>query len=196
MKNSLVPMVIVQEGHGERSYDIFSRLLKERIIMVSEDVNDTMSSVIVSSLLYLQSEDPEAPIHMYINSPGGVCTAGLAIYDTMKLVSNPIYTYCMGQCCSMGSVLLSGGDKGKRFILPNARVMVHQASGGCEGKMVDMEISLKEGLRINQVLTKILAENCGKTEEEMKKYMDRDYFMDAEQSIAFGIVDKILESKK
>ena len=190
----LVPMVLVNEGNVERSYDIYSRLLKDRIIMISGEVNEAMASVVVSELLYLQSEDPEAPIHIYINSPGGSVVDGLAIVDTMNLISCPVYTYCVGQCASMGSIFLVSGEKGHRYALPNSRIMIHQVSGGSQGTYEDMKRSINEAGRLNELLANVLANGTGKSLKEVKKDMDRDYFMSAEEALKYGIVDKVLSS--
>ena len=190
----LVPMVLVNEGNVERSYDIYSRLLKDRIIMISGEVNETMASVVVSELLYLQSENPDAPIHMYINSPGGSVVDGLAIVDTMNLISCPVYTYCIGQCASMGSIFLVSGEKGHRYALPNSRIMIHQVSGGSQGTYEDMKRSINEAGRLNELLAGILATGTNKTLKTVKNDMDRDYFMSADEALKYGIVDKIISS--
>ena len=190
----LVPMVLVNEGNVERSYDIYSRLLKDRIIMISGEVNEAMASVVVSELLYLQSEDPNAPIHVYINSPGGSVVDGLAIVDTMNLISCPVYTYCVGQCASMGSIFLVSGEKGHRYALPNSRIMIHQVSGGSQGTYEDMKRSINEAGRLNELLANVLANGTGKSLKEVKKDMDRDYFMSADEALKYGIVDKVLSS--
>ena len=190
----LVPMVLVNEGNVERSYDIYSRLLKDRIIMISGEVNETMASVVVSELLYLQSEDPDAPIHMYINSPGGSVVDGLAIVDTMNLISCPVYTYCIGQCASMGSIFLVSGENGHRYALPNSRIMIHQVSGGSQGTYEDMKRSINEAGRLNELLAGILANGTSKSLEDVKKDMDRDYFMGANEALEYGIVDKVISS--
>lgn len=190
----LVPMVLVNEGNVERSYDIYSRLLKDRIIMISGEVNEAMASVVVSELLYLQSENPDAPIHMYINSPGGSVVDGLAIVDTMNLISCPVYTYCIGQCASMGSIFLVSGEKGHRYALPNSRIMIHQVSGGSQGTYEDMKRSINEAGRLNELLAGILATGTNKTLKTVKNDMDRDYFMSADEALKYGIVDKIISS--
>lgn len=190
----LVPMVLVNEGNVERSYDIYSRLLKDRIIMISGEVNETMASVVVSELLYLQSENPDAPIHMYINSPGGSVVDGLAIVDTMNLISCPVYTYCVGQCASMGSIFLVSGEKGHRYALPNSRIMIHQVSGGSQGTYEDMKRSINEAGRLNELLAGILATGTNKTLKTVKNDMDRDYFMSADEALKYGIVDKVISS--
>ena len=190
----LVPMVLVNEGNVERSYDIYSRLLKERIIMISGEVNENMASVVVSQLLYLQSESQDTPIHMYINSPGGSVVDGLAIVDTMNLISCPVYTYCIGQCASMGSIFLVSGEKGHRYALPNSRIMIHQVSGGSQGTYEDMKRSINEAGRLNELLAGILAKGTEKSLKEIKKDMDRDYFMGANEALEYGIVDKVISS--
>ncbi|KAJ4471386.1 Clp protease-domain-containing protein [Lentinula edodes] len=198
--SSLVPIVIEQTGRGERSYDIFSRLLRERVIMLYGPIRDTDSTLTVAQLLFLEAEDTTKPIHLYINSPGGSVTAGLAIYDTMQYVSAPIHTYCIGQAASMGSLLLSAGEKGKRHCLPNASIMIHQPSGGASGQASDIAIHAKEILRIRELLTGIYQKHCGKAEESLadglKRFetaLERDYFMTAQEALNFGIVDAILE---
>lgn len=188
----LVPMVLVNEGNVERSYDIYSRLLKDRIIMISGEVNEAMASVVVSQLLYLQSENKESPIYMYINSPGGSVVDGLAIVDTMNLISCPVYTYCIGQCASMGSIFLVSGEKGHRYALPNSRIMIHQVSGGSQGTYEDMKRSINEAGRLNELLAGILANGTEKSLKEIKKDMDRDYFMSADEAMKYGIVDKVI----
>ncbi|KAJ3724314.1 Clp protease-domain-containing protein [Lentinula guzmanii] len=196
--SSLVPIVIEQTGRGERSYDIFSRLLRERVIMLYGPIRDTDSTLTVAQLLFLEAEDTTKPIHLYINSPGGSVTAGLAIYDTY--VSAPIHTYCIGQAASMGSLLLSAGEKGKRHCLPNASIMIHQPSGGASGQASDIAIHAKEILRIRELLTGIYQKHCGKPGESLadglKRFetaLERDYFMTAQEALDFGIVDAILE---
>lgn len=190
--NYIIPTVIEKDGNREKAYDIYSRLLIDRIVFISGEVEDRMANAICAQLLFLQSQDSRKPIHCYINSPGGVVTAGLAIYDTMKYISCPVYTYCMGQAASMGAVLLAAGEKGKRFSLPNARIMIHQPSGGAEGKISDIEISYKESQRLKDILNKMLADSCGKTMKEMEKATDRDNFMSAEEAKKFGLIDKVL----
>lgn len=187
-----VPMVISQDGRAERAYDIFSRLLVDRIVVLNGEVNDQVASTIVSQLLFLAAEDKEKDIQLYINSPGGVISAGMAIYDTMKYIQCDVSTICMGHAASMGAFLLGGGTKGKRFILPNAEVMIHQPLGGAQGQATDMEIQVKHILRTKEKLTRMLAENCGKDLETVKADCERDYWMTAEEALAYGIVDKIL----
>lgn len=193
MRNSnLVPTVIESEGAGERAYDIFSRLLKDRIVFVDGEVEDGMADLIVAQLLFLESVDPEADISMYINSPGGAVTAGLAIYDTMNYIQPDIRTICMGQAASMGAMLLSNGAKGKRFSLPSSRIMIHQVSGGAQGQATDMRIQVKEADRLNEMLTKYMAENVGKDYDTVLQDMDRDKFMSADEALEYGLVDKVI----
>ncbi|KAG7090704.1 ATP-dependent Clp protease proteolytic subunit 1 [Marasmius oreades] len=198
--SNLVPIVIEQTGRGERSYDIFSRLLRERVIMLHGPIRDTDSTLTVAQLLFLEAEDTSKPIHLYINSPGGSVTAGLAIYDTMQYVSSPIHTYCIGQAASMGSLLLSAGEKGKRHCLPNASIMIHQPSGGASGQASDIAIHAKEILRIRRSLTEIYQKHCGRPGESVQEgitrfetALERDCFMTAQEALEFGIVDAILE---
>ena len=193
---SVVPYVVESTSTGERSYDIYSRLLKDRIIFVDGEVNDQMADAIVAQLLFLESENPEKDIKMYINSPGGVVTAGLAIYDTMKYVKCDIQTICMGQAASMGSVLLAGGTKGKRYVLPSSRVMIHQPSGGASGQATDINIVADEINRLKKFLYEYLAADTGKTYEEIYKDCERDHFMGAQEAIDYGIVDHILSARK
>ena len=192
----LVPVVIDGSGVGERAFDIFSRLLRERIIFVTGEVEDHMASLIVAQLLFLEAEAPEKDIHMYINSPGGVVTAGLSIYDTMQYIKPKITTICLGQACSMGSLLLTAGAKGRRYCLPNARVMIHQPSGGFRGQATDIEIHAKEILGIKKRLNQIYVEHTGKKMSEIEKAMERDNFMSAEEALKFGLVDKVITSRK
>lgn len=188
----LVPMVVEQDGRGERAYDIYSRLLKDRIVFVGGEIEDAMANAIVAQLLFLQAQDAKAEISMYINSPGGSVTAGLAIYDTMQFLKCPIATYCVGQAASMGAILLAGGEKGKRFALPNTRIMIHQPWGGAQGKASDIEITAKEILRLKEILNGILAKHAGKGLEEVEKDTDRDHFMSAVEAKAWGIVDQVI----
>ena len=192
MKASLIPMVVEKSGHGERAYDIYSRLLKDRIVFVGGEIDDDMANAIVAQLLFLQSQDGEKEISMYINSPGGSVTAGLAILDTMKMVKCPVATYCVGQAASMGAILLASGERGRRCALPHARIMVHQPWGGAQGKASDIEITAREILRLKEMLNGILAESAGKTLETVTNDTDRDHFMSAEEAKAWGIVDKVL----
>ena len=193
--NGLVPMVIEQTSKGERSYDIFSRLLKERIIFVSGEVDDVMASLVCSQLLFLEAEDSKKDIYMYINSPGGIVTSGMAMYDTMRYIKPDINTICIGQACSMGSFLLAGGTKGKRFSLPNSQIMIHQPSGGAQGMASDIEIRAKLILDLRKRLNKIYSDNTGQPLEVIEKAMDRDNFMTPEQALEFGLIDKIITSR-
>lgn len=193
--NTLVPMVIEQTSRGERSFDIFSRLLKERIIFLTGEVNDEVSSLVCAQLLFLESENPKKDIFFYINSPGGVVTSGLAIYDTMKYIACDVATLCIGQACSMGSFLLAGGTKGKRFSLPNSRIMIHQPSGGASGKASDIEIQAKEILELKKRLNKIYTENTGNKLSAIEKAMDRDNFMSPEEAKEFGLIDNIVKNR-
>lgn len=188
-------MVIENDGRSERSFDIFSRLLRERIIFCSGEVEDGMANLIVAQLLFLESADAEKDISLYVNSPGGVVTAGMAIYDTMQYIKPDVSTICMGQAASMGAMILSAGAKGKRFILPNARVMVHQPSGGSRGQATDIEIQAREILKLKGMLNSMLAENCNQPLRKIEKATDRDTYMSATEAVAFGIVDKIVEKR-
>ena len=190
--NYLIPYVVEQTARGERSYDIYSRLLQDRIVLLGGEVTDDSANSIVAQLLFLQSQDAKKEISMYINSPGGSVTAGLAIYDTMQFISCPVATYCIGQAASMGAVLLTAGAKGKRFALPSSRIMIHQPWGGAEGKASDIEITAREILRLKEMLNGILAEAAGKTLEAVTNDTDRDHFMSAEEAKSWGIVDKVL----
>lgn len=194
--NSLVPYVIERSGNSERSYDIFSRLLKDRIIFVDGEITDATADLIVAQILYLESENPEKDISIYINSPGGSVTAGLAIYDTMQYVKCPIQTICLGQAASMGAFLLAGGSKGKRYSLPSARVMIHQPWGGVEGQETDIAIHAKEIIRLKELTIKHFAEHTGKSYDEVAKDMERDFFMTADDALAYGIVDKVMNGRK
>ena len=188
----MIPFVIEQTSHGERQYDIYSRLLKDRIIMLGTAIDDNVAGILVAQMLFLQSEDPKKDIHLYINSPGGSVTAGLAIYDTMQMISCPVNTYCLGQAASMGAILLASGAAGKRFALPHSRIMVHQPSGGFEGTAADISIQAQEILRLKDALYEILAKHTGRPAEEIRRQSDRDFFMSAEEAIANGLVDKVL----
>lgn len=188
-----VPVVVEKTGRGERSYDIYSRLLKDRIIMLSGEINDVVASSIVAQLLFLEAEDPEKDIYLYINSPGGVITSGFSIYDTMNYIRPDISTICIGQAASMGAFLLSAGTKGKRYALPNARIMIHQPLGGAQGQATDIEIQAKEILRMKQVLNEILAKNCSQKLPKIIKDTERDFFMSASESCEYGLIDKVLE---
>ena len=192
MKASLIPMVVEKTSGGERAYDIYSRLLKDRIVFVGGEIDDDMANAIVAQLLFLQAQDAEKEVSMYINSPGGSVTAGLAILDTMKMVKCPVATYCVGQAASMGAILLASGEKGRRYALPHARIMVHQPWGGAQGKASDIEITAREILRLKEMLNGILAEAAGKTLESVTNDTDRDHFMSAEEAKSWGIVDKVL----
>ncbi|GAA4778551.1 ATP-dependent Clp endopeptidase proteolytic subunit ClpP [Novosphingobium ginsenosidimutans] len=192
---ALIPVVVEQSSRGERSFDIYSRLLRERIIFVTGEVEDHMASVIVAQLLFLESENPSKDISMYINSPGGVVTAGLAIHDTMQYIRPRVSTVCMGQACSMGSFLLAAGEPGMRIALPNARVMIHQPSGGARGMASDIEIQAREILRLRQRMNAHYAKYTGKTVEEIAKAVDRDTWLEAEEALEFGLVDKVFESR-
>ena len=191
----LIPMVVEQTSRGERSYDIYSRLLQDRIVLLGGEVNDESANLIVAQLLFLQAQDAKKEISMYINSPGGSVTAGLAIYDTMQFISCPVATYCIGQAASMGAVLLTAGAKGKRFALPNARIMIHQPWGGAEGKASDIEITAREILRLKEKLNEILASHSGKTMEEVVHDTDRDHFMSADEACKWGLIDKVVLPK-
>ena len=185
-------MVVEQTSRGERSYDIFSRLLKDRIIMLSGEINDDVSNLVVAQLLFLESEDPDKDIHLYINSPGGSITSGMAIYDTMQYVKPDVSTICIGMAASMGSFLLSSGAKGKRFALPNSEIMIHQPLGGFQGQATDIDIHAKRILKIKESLNKILSENTNQTLEKIKSDVERDYFMTAEEAMNYGLVDKVI----
>ena len=195
-KSYLIPMVVEQTSRGERSYDIYSRLLQDRIVLLGGEVTDESANLIVAQLLFLQSQDAKKTINMYINSPGGSVTAGLAIYDTMQFISCPVATYCIGQAASMGAVLLTAGEKGKRFALPNARIMIHQPWGGAEGKASDIEITAKEILCLKERLNHILADHAGKSYEDVVRDTDRDYFMSADEAAAYGLIDRVVSQKK
>jgi ATP-dependent Clp protease, protease subunit len=194
---TLVPMVVEQTSRGERSYDIYSRLLKERVILLEGEVHDQMANLIVAQLLFLESENPEADISMYINSPGGVVTAGLAIYDTMQFIKPDVSTIVMGQACSMGSLLAQAGAAGKRYMLPNARHMIHQPSGGARGQATDMEIQVREILAMKKNLTEIYVKHNSKnkTFEDLSKDMERDFFMSANEALEYGLIDKVIDKR-
>ena len=193
--SSLVPMVVEQTSRGERSFDIFSRLLKERIIFLTGEVNDEVSALVCAQLLFLESEDPKKDIYLYINSPGGVVTSGLAIYDTMQYISPDVSTLCIGQACSMGSFLLAGGAKGKRFSLPNSQIMIHQPSGGAKGQATDIEIQAKLILDLRKRLNKIYSVNTGQKLSVIEKAMDRDNFMTPVEAKEFGLIDEIVTNR-
>jgi len=192
----LVPIVVEQTGRGERSYDIYSRLLKERIIFLGTAIDDSVANLVIAQLLFLQSEDPEKDVSMYINSPGGVVTAGLAIYDTMQFLKCDITTYCVGQAASMGAVLLAAGAKGKRFALPNSRIMIHQPLGGAQGQATDINIQAQEIMRIKKILNSILASHSKRSIDDLEKDTDRDKFMSAEQAVEYGLIDEVVEHAK
>ena len=192
---SLVPYVIEQTSRGERNYDIYSRLLKERIIFLGEEVNETTASLVVAQLLFLESENPEKDIHLYINSPGGVVTAGMAIYDTMNYIKCDVSTICMGLAASMGAFLLAGGAKGKRFALPNAEIMIHQPSGGAKGQATDIKIVADNILKTRKRLNEILAANTGKPMEVIEVDTERDNYMDAEEAVAYGLIDAVITNR-
>ncbi|NDW04331.1 ATP-dependent Clp protease proteolytic subunit [Jiella pacifica] len=191
----LVPMVVEQSSRGERSFDIYSRLLRERIIFLNGEVNDTLSGLVCAQLLFLEAENPKRPIHLYINSPGGVVTAGLAMYDTMRYISSPVHTLCMGTARSMGSFLLMAGQPGERAALPNASLHVHQPLGGFQGQASDIAIQAEEMLKVKRRMIRLYAEHCGRTIEEVEKTLDRDRFMSAEEALEWGLIDKILTER-
>ncbi|MCC5420448.1 ATP-dependent Clp endopeptidase proteolytic subunit ClpP [Clostridium perfringens] len=193
--SNLVPMVVEQTSKGERSYDIFSRLLKDRIIMLSGEVNDVTANLVVAQLLFLESEDPDKDIHLYINSPGGSITSGMAIYDTMQYIKPDVSTTCIGMAASMGAFLLSSGAKGKRFALPNAEIMIHQPLGGFQGQATDIDIHAKRILKIKDKLNQILSENTNQPLEKIKVDVERDYFMEASEAVEYGLIDKVIERK-
>ena len=193
---SLVPMVVEDTGRGERAYDIYSRLLKDRIIFIGGGIEDHMANLIIAQLLFLESEDPDRDIHLYINSPGGVVTAGMAIYDTMQYLKPPVSTICVGQAASMGAVLLAAGAPGKRFALPNARIMIHQPLGGFQGQATDISIHAKEILRMRQSLNQLLADHTGQKIEKIDVDTERDFFMDSQVACDYGIIDSIVERKQ
>lgn len=190
---SYIPYVVEQTGRGERSYDIYSRLLKDRIIMLSGEVNDQVASTIVAQLLFLEAQDPDKDIYFYINSPGGVITSGLSMYDTMNYIKPDIVTICMGQAASMGAFLLSSGTPGKRYALPNARIMIHQPSGGAQGQSTDIQIQAEEIQRLKDSLNEIMAENCGKKAKQLEKDTERDNFMSSKEAVEYGLIDKVLK---
>jgi len=191
----LVPMVIEQTSRGERSFDIYSRLLKERVIFIVGPIEDQMANLVVAQLLFLESENPDKDVHLYINSPGGSVTAGLSIYDTMKFIKPDVSTMCIGQAASMGAFLLSGGTKGKRYILPNARTMIHQPSGGAQGQATDIEIQAKEILFLRERLNTLLADHTGQPMDVIERDTERDRFMSADQSVEYGLVDEVIASR-
>jgi len=194
--NYLIPMVVEQTGRGERAYDIYSRLLKDRIVFIGTPIDDTIANAIIAQLLFLQMEDPKKDINIYLQSPGGYVTAGLAIYDTMQFMTCDVATYCIGQAASMGAVLLAAGTKGKRYALPNAKVMIHQPLGGAQGQASDISIQAKEILKTKQRLNEILAFHTGQPIEQIEKDTDRDYYLSAEEAKAYGLVDEVVKSRK
>lgn len=196
MQNFLIPHVIEQTGRGERGYDIYSRLLVDRIVFLGTPVDDMVANVVIAQLLFLQMTDPKKDVHLYINSPGGSVTAGLAIYDTMQFMTCDVNTYCIGQAASMGAVLLCGGTKGKRYSLPNANVMIHQVLGGAEGQATDVEIRVKYMLRLKNRLNTIISKHTGRPFEQVERDCERDYFMTAEEAKAYGLVDDVVQSRK
>ena len=191
----LIPMVIEQSSRGERAYDIYSRLLKDRIIFLGSAINDEVANVLIAQLLFLESEDPEKDINFYINSPGGIVTAGLAIYDTMQYIKPDIATVCTGQAASMGAVLLAAGKHGKRYSLPNSRILIHQPMGGFQGQASDIEIQANEILRMKETLNQILANHTGKSIKQLKKDTDRDYFMNGAEAMAYGLIDHVIVNR-
>ncbi len=194
--NTLVPYVVEKTGNGERTYDIFSRLLKDRIIFIDGEINDQMADLVVAQILFLESENPEKDISIYINSPGGAVTAGLAIYDTMKYVKCDIQTICMGQAASMAAILLAGGTKGKRYALPSSRVMIHQPRGGVEGQESDISILAKEIIRLKKLSIEYLAKDTGKTTDKIAEDIERDFFMSAQEAEEYGVIDHVMPSRK
>jgi len=194
--SALVPIVVEQSDRGERAYDIYSRLLKDRIIFIGDVINDVIANLVIAQMLFLQQEDPDRDINIYINSPGGVVTAGMAIYDTMQFVKPDICTYCVGQAASMGAVLLAAGTKGKRMVLPNTRVMIHQPWGGVQGQAVDIDIQAREILKIRDRINQILAKHTGQKLEKVQKDTDRDFFMSAEEAKDYGLIDEVIVSDK
>jgi ATP-dependent Clp protease protease subunit len=189
---ALIPIVVEQTNRGERSYDIYSRLLKDRIVMMGTPVNDDVANTIIAQLLFLESEDPDKDINLYINSPGGVVTSGLAIYDTIQFMRAPVSTICVGQAASMGALLLTAGAKGKRYALPNSRIMIHQPSGGTQGQATDIEIQAREILKIREKLNQILVHHTGQPLKKIEEDVERDYFMSAEEAKAYGLIDDVL----
>ena len=194
--NTLVPYVVEKTGNGERTYDIFSRLLKDRIVFIDGEINDAMADLVVAQILFLESENPEKDISIYINSPGGAVTAGLAIYDTMKYVKCDIQTICMGQAASMAAILLAGGTKGKRYALPSSRVMIHQPRGGVEGQESDISILAKEIIRLKKLSIEYLAEDTGKSTDKIAEDIERDFFMSAQEAADYGVIDHVMPSRK
>jgi ATP-dependent Clp protease protease subunit len=192
---NLVPMVVEQTARGERAYDIYSRLLKDRLVFIVGPIDDQVANLVVAQLLFLESENPDKDVHLYINSPGGVVTSGLSIYDTMQFIKPDVSTICIGQAASMGSFLLAGGTKGKRYCLPHSRIMIHQPSGGFEGQASDIEIHSREVLKLKKRLNEILAKHTGQTVERIERDSDRDNFMDAEAAVEYGLIDTVLDKR-
>jgi ATP-dependent Clp protease, protease subunit len=192
----LVPIVVEQTGRGERAYDIFSRLLKDRIIFIGTPIDDMIANLVIAQMIFLEGEDPDRDINLYIHSPGGMVTAGMAIYDTMQFVKCPVSTLCMGQAASMAAVLLAAGATGKRYVLPNSRIMIHQVLGGAQGQYSDVEIATREMMKMRDALNGILAKHTGKSIDEILKDTDRNYFMSAAEAKAYGLVDEIIEKRK
>lgn len=195
MRNQLVPMVIETSSRGERAYDIYSRLLKERIVFLVGQVEEHMANLVIAQLLFLESENPEKPIHLYINSPGGVVTAGMAIYDTMQFIKPVVTTLCLGQACSIGAVLLCAGEKGQRYCLPHSTVMIHQVLGGYQGQGTDIQIHAKETQRVSDQINEIIAKHTGKTFQDVERDTNRDNYLSAESAVAYGLVDQIIASR-
>lgn len=193
---TLIPIVVEQTSRGERAYDIYSRLLKDRIIFLGSQVDDVVANLVIAQLLFLESDDPDKDINFYINSPGGSVTAGLAIFDTMRYIKPDISTLCMGQAASMGALLLSAGTKGKRFALPNSRILIHQVSGGFQGQGTDIEIQSREVLNLKKKLNQILAENTGQSVEKISQDTDRDYFMSGDEAVDYGLVDRVISKRE
>ena len=193
--SNLVPMVVEQSSKGERAYDLYSRLLKERIIFLTGQINDNVASLVTAQLLFLEAEDPKKEIYLYINSPGGLVTAGLGIYDTMQYINSPVSTLCIGQASSMGAILLTGGTKGKRFALPNSRIMIHQPLGGFQGQATDIEIHAQEILKIRTKLNEILSHHSGKDIEKVTQDTERDNFMSGEEAVKYGLIDKVIDKR-
>jgi ATP-dependent Clp protease protease subunit len=192
---NLVPMVVEQTARGERAYDIYSRLLKDRLVFIVGGIDDHVANLVVAQLLFLESENPDKDVHLYINSPGGIVTAGLSIYDTMQFIKPDVSTICVGQAASMGSLLLAGGTKGKRYCLPHSRIMIHQPSGGFQGQASDIDIHAREVLKLRQRLNEIMAKHTGQTIERVERDSDRDNFMDAEAAVEYGLIDTVLEKR-
>lgn len=192
---TLIPMVVEQTGRGERAYDIYSRLLKDRIVFLGDAVDDNLANLIIAQLLFLESEDPEKDISLYINSPGGLVTAGLAIYDTMQYIKPAVSTICIGQAASMGALLLAGGERGKRFALPNARILIHQPLGGAQGQATEIDIQAREILRIREELAKIISRHTGQPLDKIHRDTERDFYMSGQQAAEYGIIDKVIDKR-